>query len=293
MARAHPKPDHVRVRVLGASEITVGSRRVGMSTEALFALALFVTTRAGERLTRAEVLETFWPGSEEEARRHALRQMLYRLRQKGFRFAEEGEHLYLEAELVDSDVRACTSASWPESASAEAVEAAHKLYARGIFANVIVISSPELLLGILGEHDGYAHLREGLGIDGDLHAVAREISDDSELVGIAGHHGDTVVQAEAHDRPAKEVGPLCSPIHQEDPQARSSNGHHETGNPGTSSQIGTCAGSLGDCVDEAQGVGDHLAGADGTESANALGLAKDAEKPFVGMKIRHGRPPRG
>lgn len=124
MARAHPKPDHVRVRVLGASEITVGSRRVGMSTEALFALALFVTTRAGERLTRAEVLETFWPGSEEEARRHALRQMLYRLRQKGFRFAEEGEHLCLEAELVDSDVRACTSASWPESASAEAVEAA-------------------------------------------------------------------------------------------------------------------------------------------------------------------------
>lgn len=124
MARAHPKPDHVRVRVLGATDITVGSRRVGMSTEALFALALFVTTRAGERLTRAEVLETFWPGSEEEARRHALRQMLYRLRQKGFRFAEEGEHLCLEAELVDSDVRACTSASWPESASAEAVEAA-------------------------------------------------------------------------------------------------------------------------------------------------------------------------
>lgn len=124
MARSHPKPDHVRVRVLDATDITVGSRRVGMSTEALFALALFVTTRAGERMTRAEVLDTFWPGGEEEARRHALRQMLYRLRQKGFRFAEEGEHLCLDTSLVDSDVRDCVSPSWPDTASAEAVEAA-------------------------------------------------------------------------------------------------------------------------------------------------------------------------
>jgi pyruvate dehydrogenase E1 component len=71
------------------------------------------------------------------------------------------------------------------SVATEAVAAARKLLERGIFANVIVISSPELLLGILGEHDGYKHLREGLEIDGDLHAVAREVSGDSELVSIA------------------------------------------------------------------------------------------------------------
>ena len=57
------------------------------------------------------------------------------------------------------------------SPTTEALEAAERLLERGIFANVIVISSPELLLGILGEQDGYAHLIEGLQVDGDLHAV--------------------------------------------------------------------------------------------------------------------------
>ena len=71
------------------------------------------------------------------------------------------------------------------SASTEALEAAKVLLERGVFANVIVISSPELLLGILGEHDGYTHLRDALCIDADLHAVARDIDDEAELVSIA------------------------------------------------------------------------------------------------------------
>jgi pyruvate dehydrogenase E1 component len=71
------------------------------------------------------------------------------------------------------------------SVATEAVLAARKLLERGVFADVIVISSPELLLGILGEQDGYRHLREGLGVDGDLHAVAREVSGEAEIVSIA------------------------------------------------------------------------------------------------------------
>ena len=66
-------PVGVRVRVLGATEITVGHRRVGMGTELLFALALYLTTRAGERVPRDEVLELFWPTGAEDDRRHALR----------------------------------------------------------------------------------------------------------------------------------------------------------------------------------------------------------------------------
>ena len=75
------------------------------------------------------------------------------------------------------------------SPTTEAVDAAHKLLERGIFANVIVVSSPELLLGILGEESGYAHLREGLGIAGDLHAVASGSAaplDKADLVSLAG-----------------------------------------------------------------------------------------------------------
>ena len=69
----------------------------------------------------------------------------------------------------------------------EAVAAAEALLELGIFANVVVVSSPELLCGILADKDDYAHLREGLGIDGALHLVPRDGSvHGSELVGLAG-----------------------------------------------------------------------------------------------------------
>ncbi len=51
----------------------------------------------------------------------------------------------------------------------EAVEAAKKLVERGIFANVVAVASPELLLGLLAEQSEYEHLRENLGIHGDLY----------------------------------------------------------------------------------------------------------------------------
>jgi pyruvate dehydrogenase E1 component len=68
----------------------------------------------------------------------------------------------------------------------EALAASEKLLERGVFANVIVVSSPELLVGILGHDDYYRHLRLGLGIDGDLHAVAGAGGSEAGLVSIAG-----------------------------------------------------------------------------------------------------------
>ncbi|HEX6883076.1 MAG TPA: pyruvate dehydrogenase [Planctomycetota bacterium] len=72
------------------------------------------------------------------------------------------------------------------SITTEALEAAKALLARGVFANVIVVTSPELLLGILGHQDDYRHLREGLGVSGDLHAVAGQAASEAELVALAG-----------------------------------------------------------------------------------------------------------
>ncbi|HKX46546.1 MAG TPA: pyruvate dehydrogenase, partial [Planctomycetota bacterium] len=72
------------------------------------------------------------------------------------------------------------------SVATEAVEAAERLLAVGVFANVIAVSSPELLAGILGEHDDYRHLREGLGVTGDLFVAPRGELDEEALVGLAG-----------------------------------------------------------------------------------------------------------
>ena len=52
----------ILVRALGASEIQIGKKKITLSAELVFALALYLCTRAGERLTRDEVTEMFWGG---------------------------------------------------------------------------------------------------------------------------------------------------------------------------------------------------------------------------------------
>jgi pyruvate dehydrogenase E1 component len=51
----------------------------------------------------------------------------------------------------------------------EALKASDKLLEKGIFANVIHVSSPDLICGNLGEDTNFHHLRQGLGIHGDLY----------------------------------------------------------------------------------------------------------------------------
>ncbi len=63
----------IRVRALGDSEIQIGRRRITLSTEVIFALALFLCLRAGERLSRDEVVETFWDTTDVAKGRHSLR----------------------------------------------------------------------------------------------------------------------------------------------------------------------------------------------------------------------------
>jgi pyruvate dehydrogenase E1 component len=76
----------------------------------------------------------------------------------------------------------------------EALAASDRLLAEGIYANVVVVTCGDLLLGNLAHKDGYRHIREGLGVTGDLHVTRRsgatngsvDISDRGDLVTIAG-----------------------------------------------------------------------------------------------------------
>ncbi|MDE0895818.1 MAG: pyruvate dehydrogenase, partial [Planctomycetota bacterium] len=67
----------------------------------------------------------------------------------------------------------------------EALEASERLLKIGIYANVIVITSQDLLLGIQGEADDYKHLTQALGINGDLHAVPLRGAASLEMVSLA------------------------------------------------------------------------------------------------------------
>jgi pyruvate dehydrogenase E1 component len=67
----------------------------------------------------------------------------------------------------------------------EAVQAAEELLERGVFANVTVVTSQDLLLGIQAEQDGYRHLTSGLGFSGDLHAVAGAGDTEAGMVSLA------------------------------------------------------------------------------------------------------------
>ena len=78
---------------------------------------------------------------------------------------------------------------------AEALKASDRLRADGIYANVLVVTSNDLLAGNLGHETDYRHLREGLGITGDLFLArptgngnghATQIDDRAELVTVAG-----------------------------------------------------------------------------------------------------------
>ncbi len=55
----------------------------------------------------------------------------------------------------------------------EALEASDLLLKKGIYANVLVCTSPDLLLGNQAHVDGYRHLKETLGVTGALHVTRK------------------------------------------------------------------------------------------------------------------------
>ncbi len=72
----------------------------------------------------------------------------------------------------------------------EAIAASDRLRAEGIYANVIVVTCGDLLCGNLGHGNGYQHLKQGLGINGDLHLTqasgAIALEDHADVIQVAG-----------------------------------------------------------------------------------------------------------
>jgi pyruvate dehydrogenase E1 component len=69
---------------------------------------------------------------------------------------------------------------------AEALKASDRLLERGIYANVIMVTSPDLLIGNLGAENGYQHLREHLQINAHLYVKPNEAMDAADVVTLSG-----------------------------------------------------------------------------------------------------------
>jgi pyruvate dehydrogenase E1 component len=67
----------------------------------------------------------------------------------------------------------------------EAIQASQELLEKGVYANVIIVTSPDLLLGNLAYENNYQHLREGLGIDSDLYVAGSDIATGAELMDLS------------------------------------------------------------------------------------------------------------
>ncbi len=112
------------VRGLGRSEVTLGALSLVPEAGMLFPLALVLAQRAGERIPRAELTELLWPGSDEAAGRHSLRQALYRLRKAGLRMDDGTDDVRVDPAFVDSDLSVVLRHDWPYVAEPAEIERA-------------------------------------------------------------------------------------------------------------------------------------------------------------------------
>ena len=72
------------------------------------------------------------------------------------------------------------------SPTTEAIKASQELLKKGIYANVIVVTSSDLLLGNLAHENDYHHLRNNLGVNADLYIKAGDAEDFSQRPSLAG-----------------------------------------------------------------------------------------------------------
>ncbi len=68
----------------------------------------------------------------------------------------------------------------------EAIKASEKLLERGIYANVIVVTSPDLLCGILAHENDYDYLRNHLSINANLYLNKTSDVDSADLITVSG-----------------------------------------------------------------------------------------------------------
>ena len=72
------------------------------------------------------------------------------------------------------------------SLTTEAIKASEALLGHGIYANVIVVTSPDLLCGIQAHENDYHYMKNILGVSGDLYLHRKDEISTGEMITVAG-----------------------------------------------------------------------------------------------------------
>jgi hypothetical protein len=99
----------------------------------------------------------------------------------------------------------------------------------------------------------------------------------AELLDVTAHDLYPSTQSQTGHCPLKRVSPLGASINENDVQVGPGHGDDQTRNASPGTKVGTCCRILGDCLNETQGMRDHLDRVNGTERSDALRFAKDAQ----------------
>lgn len=128
----------------------------------------------------------------------------------------------------------------------EGIKASETLLSHGIYANVIVVTSPDLLVGIQAHENDYAYLKHGLGINSDLYLRKAEDVSAGDLITVAGKRVPVVSVHDGEAGLLDNIGSVIG-VHQEACAVRK---HSKSGRP---SEIYAFHGIDADSVVEACG----------------------------------------
>src|SRR5580765_3416600 len=110
------------VHALGTARIDVGDARVKPTAAKKFALLLYLAAEPGRPVSRATLHDLLFPELPERNAMHALRELLYQVRQIGVELEADKDGVAIRAEAVRSDWREVIAAERPDAAQLRAVE---------------------------------------------------------------------------------------------------------------------------------------------------------------------------
>ncbi|MGZ3771259.1 MAG: pyruvate dehydrogenase [Bdellovibrio sp.] len=153
----------------------------------------------------------------------------------------------------------------------EGIKASEDLLARGIYGNVIVVTSSDLLIGIQGHENDYEYLKNGLQVNANLYLQKAEEVSTGDLVTVAGKRVPVVSVADGEAGLLDNIGSIIG-VRQESLAVRK---HSRCGRP---SEIYAYHGIDAEAVVEACGkVLSETALEKVIVSQNALGDAREVE----------------